>query len=150
MNLQVDLRELVESFRSKSVEFVVVGGYAVAFHGYPRLTEDIDLLVRPTLENGRRLVEALEAFGFGSLGLTADAFIVPDRVVQLGRAPNRVDLLTAISGVTFEEAWATRVHANLGGCSVDVIGRAELIRNKRSTARPQDLADVDRLEPPSA
>ncbi len=146
MNLQPDLKECVASFLFRHVEFLVVGGHAVAFHGYPRLTEDLDLLVRPTHENGRRLVEALKAFGFASLGLEPDAFTVPDRVIQLGRAPNRIDLLTGIPGVTFNEAWSARVEADLDGLKVFMIGRDALIRNKRATGRPQDLADAERLE----
>lgn len=141
-----DLRELLESFRSEAVEFLVVGGHAVAVHGHPRLTEDLDLLVRPTLENAKKILLALEKFGFGGVGLTASDFTVPERMIQLGRTPNRVDLLTGIYGVSFDEAWAGRVSVELGGGRVEVIGCRELIRNKRSTARPQDLADAEALE----
>jgi hypothetical protein len=148
VKLQADLRELVGLLLSRGVEFVVVGGHAVAFHGFPRLTEDVDLLVRPTLENGQRIVDALSAFGFGSLGLTADAFTARERVIQLGRAPNRLDLLTGIPGVDFEQAWSARVDADFDGLKLFVIGRDALIRNKRATGRPQDLADLDRLEQP--
>lgn len=115
MKLQADLREFVGLLVSRKVEFLVVGGHAVAFHGHPRVTEEMDLLVRPSLENGRRIVEVLEAFGFGQLGLSADSFIAPDRMIQLGRPPNRINLLTGISGVIFEEAWAARVPAELDG-----------------------------------
>ena len=146
MKLQADLKECVGCLLSRHVEFLVVGGHAVAFHGYPRLTEDIDLLVRPTLENGHRIVDALSGFGFASLGLTPDAFTAPDRVIQLGRAPNRIDLLTGIPGVSFAEAWAGRVETDLDGLAVCMIGRDALLKNKRATGRPQDVADVDRLE----
>jgi hypothetical protein len=146
VNLQADLKECVGWLLSRHVEFLVVGGHAVAFHGYPRLTEAVDLFVRPTRENGQRIIEALTAFGFASLGLSADAFLAPDRVIQLGRAPNRIDLLTGIPGVGFEEAWAARVEADLDGLKVFMIGRDALLRNKRATGRPQDLADVDHLE----
>ena len=146
MKLHDDLRELLESFLSRGVEFLVVGDHAVAFHGHPRLTQDTDLFVRPTLENGRRIVEALAAFGFGSVGLTAEDFTVPDRMIQLGRVPNRIDLLTGIFGVTFDEAWSTRVEGDLGGVRVPLIGREALIKNKRATGRPMDLADADWLE----
>jgi len=146
VNLQADLKECVSCLLSRHVEFLVVGGHAVAFHGYPRLTEDVDLFVRPTQENGQRIVEALTAFGFASLGLTADSFTAPDRVIQLGRAPNRIDLLTGIPGVDFDEAWSARVEADLDGLRVCMIGRAALLKNKRATGRPQDLADVDHLE----
>lgn len=146
MNLQADSKECVGSFLSRHADFLVVGGHAVAFHGYPRLTEDLDLFVRPTHENARRLVEALKAFGFASPGLEPDAFTVPDRVIRLGRAPNRIDLLTGILGVTLDEAWPARVEADLDGLRVFLIGRDALIRNKRANGRPQDLADVERLE----
>jgi predicted nucleotidyltransferase len=151
VKLQKDLREFIELLLSQNVEFLVVGGHAVAFHGYPRLTEDVDLLIRPTLENGSRILRVLDLFGFGSIGLTAEDFTAPDRMIQLGRSPNRIDLLTQIWGLTFEEAWASRVPAELDGLEVFVIGREELIRNKRATARPQDLADAEKLEsiPPS-
>ncbi|HJX28941.1 MAG TPA: DUF6036 family nucleotidyltransferase [Thermoanaerobaculia bacterium] len=152
VKLQKDLREFIELLLSQNVEFLVVGGHAVAFHGYPRLTEDVDLLIRPTLENGSRILRALDLFGFGSIGLTAEDFTAPDRMIQLGRAPNRIDLLTQIWGLSFEEAWASRVPAELDSLEVFVIGREELIRNKRATARPQDLADAEKLEgiPPSS
>ena len=146
VKLHKDLREFVGLLLSQSVEFLVVGGHAVAFHGYPRLTEDVDLFIRPSLENGTRIVKALELFGFGSIGLTAEDFTAPDRMIQLGRAPNRIDLLTHLWGLSFEEAWASRVPADLDGLQVFVIGREELIRNKRATARAQDLADAEKLE----
>ena len=146
VKLQKDLREFIGLLLSQNVEFLVVGGHAVAFHGYPRLTEDVDLLVRPSLENGSRILRALDLFGFGSIGLNAEDFTAPDRMIQLGRAPNRIDLLTQIWGLTFEEAWASRVPAQLDGLEVFVIGREELIKNKRATARTQDLADAEKLE----
>jgi hypothetical protein len=115
VKLQKDLREFIGLLLSQGVEFLVVGGHAVAFHGYPRLTEDVDLLVRPSLENGSRILRALGLFGFGSIGLTAEDFTAPDRMIQLGRAPNRIDLLTQIWGLTFEEAWASRVLSCVAG-----------------------------------
>jgi len=108
--------------------------------------QDTALFVRPTIDNGRRIVDTLAAFGFGGIGLTAEDFTVPDRMIQLGRVPNRVDLLTGIFGVTFDEAWSTRVKGDLGGVEVPMIGRAALIKNKRATGRPMDLADADWIE----
>lgn len=144
--LDEDLRELLALLIAHGADFLVAGGHAVAFHGYPRYTEGLDLYVRATPENGARIVAALEAFGFGSLGLTANDFTADDRVIQLGRAPNRVDLLTRLWGVEFDEAWSRRVEASLDSMHVAMLGRADLIRNKRATARPQDLADVAALE----
>lgn len=102
--LDKDLHELLALFHATGVEFLVVGGHAVAFHGRPRLTEDLGLFVRPDLENGKRIVQALEQFGFGSLDITPADFQEDDRVIQLGRAPNRVDLLTKLYGVDFAGA----------------------------------------------
>lgn len=144
--LDKDLLELLESFRSHGVEFLVAGGHAVAFHGRPRLTEDLDLFVRPDAENGQRIVDALTAFGFGSLALSARDFTADDRVIQLGRVPNRVDLLTRLYGVEFAAAWSRRVPARLGDVEVSMLSREDLIANKRATGRTQDIADAEFLE----
>ncbi len=144
--LHKDLRELLELFRSNNVEFLVVGGHAVAFHGYPRFTEDLDCYVRPSAENGARIVQALREFGFASLGIDAADFEASDRMIQLGRAPNRVDLLTRLYAVQFEDAWMTKVGGTLDGVPVWFIDRESLLRNKRATARPQDVADADFID----
>ena len=146
MKLDKDLRECVELFLSRGVEFVVVGGHAVAYHGYPRLTDDLDLLILPTSENAKRVVQALSDFGFDSVGLTVADFVADDRVIQLGRAPNRIDLLTRLYGVSIDEIWRERVDAVLDGLRVSMISRNALIRNKRATGRTQDLADAEKLE----
>jgi hypothetical protein len=144
--LDKDLLELLELFRSHGVEFLVAGGHAVAFHGRPRLTEDLDLFVRPDAQNGQRIVDALKAFGFGSLELSAQDFTADDRVIQLGRAPNRVDLLTRLYGVEFAAAWSRRVAARMGDVEVSMLSREDLIANKRATGRTQDIADAEFLE----
>ena len=146
MLLNKDLHELLALFHATGVEFLVVGGHAVAFHGRPRLTEDLDLFVRPDLENGKRIVRALELFGFGSLDITAADFQADDRVIQLGHAPNRVDLLTKLYGIDFAGAWQRRVAARLDDTQVWLISREDLIRNKRETGRTQDIADAEFLE----
>jgi hypothetical protein len=140
------LRELLGLFRSNGVEFLVVGGHAVAFHGYPRFIEDIALFVRPSTDNGSRIVQVLREFGFVSLGIEPADFEADDRMIQLGRAPNRVDLLTRLYAVTFDEAWATKVAGEIDGIRVWFVDRETLLRNKRATGRPQDLADVDFIE----
>lgn len=109
--LDKDLLELLELFGSQGVEFPVAGGHAVAVHGRPRLTEDLDLFVRPDALNGQRVVDALPAFGFGAREISAQDFTADDRVIQPGRAPNRVDLLTRLYGVEFAEAWSRRLPA---------------------------------------
>lgn len=144
-NLQSDLNEFVALLNSWKVEYLVVGGYAVAFHGHPRFTGDIDFLVRATPDNAQRLLDVLREFGFGSLNLTLEDLTTEGRVVQLGRPPNRIDLLTRISGVTFEEAWAGRISGNLGAHRVDFLGWDALIQNKTVTGRDKDRADVTKL-----
>ena len=145
MKLQKDIREFVELLLSQKVEFLLVGGYALAFHGAPRFTEDIDFLVLVSPDNAAKLVDVLNAFGFGDLGLRGDDFLEPDQVVQLGRAPNRIDLLTGITGVTWDQAWSSRIDAEIDGLRIPVIGKSALESNKQATGRLQDLADLARL-----
>lgn len=145
MEAYKDFKELLELFNAKGVEYLVVGGYALAFHGAPRYTGDLDLLVRPTPENGDRILAALTDFGFASLGLKREDFLQPDQVVQLGVPPVRVDMITSIDGVTWEEAWSGSVSGEYGGASVRYLGRAEFIRNKRASGRQKDRADLESL-----
>jgi hypothetical protein len=144
--MQVDLREFIELLNSSGVKYLVVGGYAVAYHGYPRLTKDIDILVDSDPSNAERLISAINAFGFESVGLTAADFTVPDRIVLLGYAPNRIDILTSISGVSFEQAWNRRIVDKLEDIPSTIIHRDDLIASKRAAGRPQDLADARKLE----
>jgi hypothetical protein len=143
--LTKDLREFVELLVSRRVEFLIVGGHAVAFHGFPRFTGDIDFFVRPSADNAARLLEVLAAFGFAGLGLEVGALLSPDQVIQLGRPPNRIDLLTSISGVDFEAAWSGRVPGELDGIAVDFIGYDELIANKAASGRAKDRLDLEIL-----
>lgn len=145
MTLHPDIREFIELCLSRKVEFLLVGGYALAFHGAPRFTEDIDLMVLISPDNADRLDKVLEDFGFGNSGITRNDFLEKDQVIQLGRAPNRIDLLTGISGVSWQDAWSSRSLVKLDGIEIPMIGRKELIRNKEATGRPQDIADVARL-----
>ena len=145
MKLHKDLREFVALLNSHRVEYLVVGGHAVAFHGHPRFTGDIDFWIRPEIENAGRLIEALRAFGFEQLGLTESEFIEPGRIVQLGQPPNRIDLLTSISGLDFDSAWQSREDGLLDGLPLSFIGLKSLIENKLASGRPRDLADVAQL-----
>ena len=145
MRLHKDLREFIGLLNSHGVEYLVVGGYALAFHGVPRYTGDIDLFVRASPENAARVERALAAFGFSSLGLGAADFVQPGPVIQLGLPPNRIDLLTSLTGVDFDEAWAGRAPGELDGLPVCYIGRAAFVKNKRVTGRAQDRADLERL-----
>jgi hypothetical protein len=146
VKLQKDLREFIGLLSSHAVEYLIVGGHAVAFHGYPRLTVDLDFFVRPSPENAARLLAVLDDFGFGALGISAGDLIASNKIIQLGREPNRIDLLTGISGVSFEDAWADRVEGALDGLTVPFIGMESLLKNKRASGRPQDLADAQHLE----
>ena len=143
--LQTDLSEFIGLLNSHGVEYLIVGGHAVAYHGHPRFTGDIDFFVRPTRDNADRLLQVLRAFGFGGLDVGAGDFTVPDRTVQLGRPPNRIDILTSISAVSFDEAWNGRVAGRLGGHAVNFPGWEALIRNKTASARDKDHLDVKTL-----
>lgn len=143
--LNPDFKEFAEWLNAKGVEYLVVGGYALAAHGHPRYTGDIDFWVRPTPDNIDRLLSALTAFGFGSLGLQAGDFGA-DTVVQLGQPPRRIDLLTTIDGVTFEHCYARREPVELAGVQLNIIGLEDFKINKRATGRLKDLADLESLK----
>ena len=130
---------------SHNVEYVVVGGHAVAFHGHPRYTGDIDFLIRTTPENVSRVIAVLGEFGFGNLGIVEKDLLERGRVLQLGHPPNRIDVLTSISGVDFDSAWEQRVKTLLDDQPVALLGWDELIRNKRAAGRQKDLADLEKL-----
>jgi hypothetical protein len=146
VKLQKDLREFIASLNSRRVEYLIVGAHALAFHGHPRLTVDIDVLVRPTSGNAQMLLEALSDFGFAIDTNEASIFTRPGMVVQLGRVPNRIDLLTSITGVTFDEAWGSSVVGTLDGLPVRFLGREALLRNKRATGRAQEIADAETID----
>lgn len=146
MKLHKDLREFIELLNSHGVEYLVVGGHAVAYHGYPRFTGDIHFLVRSSEENASRIVAVLLTFGFSDAAKLQGELTQPHKVVQLGRPPNRIDILTSVSGLPFEEAWQRALPARLDGIPVRFPDRASLIKNKRASARPKDLADVEELE----
>jgi hypothetical protein len=145
MPLPEDWRAFIESLNSNGVEYVVVGAVALAHHGFPRYTGHLSVLVRNSTDNCKRLESALAEFGLAALGLKAADFADSYRVIQLGVPPNRIDLLTSLTGVTFDEAWASRVEAVVGETRVNFIGREALILNKRLTGRAQDRADLEAL-----
>ena len=141
-----DFIDLLKAFADADVRFLVVGAYALAVHGRPRATGDLDLWVEPSDENGTRVVRALAAFGAPLSNVSATDFSTPGVVYQIGVAPGRVDILTELSGLTFPEAWNARVRRPFGSIEVDVIGRDAFVKNKRATGRARDLADIDGLE----
>jgi hypothetical protein len=146
MNLQEDLAEFVRLLSSNEVSYVVVGAHALAFHGHPRFTADIDFFVERSEENAAKLVAAINAFGFESVGLRVKDFTQDKRVIQLGVAPNRIDLLTSLTAVTYEDAYRTAVEGTLGSATVKFLSRELFIANKEALGRPQDLADVGVLK----
>lgn len=145
MPLSKDLREFLALLNSNEVEYLIVGAFAVAYYGYPRYTGDLDLLVRSSEQNAERVLRALAQFGFGDVGITKEDLIADDRIIQLGVQPNRVDILSSITGVSFDDAWASRIQGNLDGLAAHFIGRDALIRNKKAAGRAKDLADVEQL-----
>ena len=143
MEIQQDFRDLLALFNEREVSYAIVGGYALAYHGAPRYTGDIDLLVEPDPDNAQRVVDALAEFGFGSLGLTAEDFSIMDRVIQLGYPPVRVDIITSITGVSWDEVAVGRVKGQYGDIQVYYLGLDQLLKNKRATGRKKDLADLE-------
>ena len=146
MRLSRDFRELLECFARHEVRFLIVGGWALAAHGHPRMTKDLDIWVWADPANADAVIAALEDFGFGDLDLTVEDFLESDMVVQLGCPPNRVDLLTSPAGVDFETCWSDRLDISMDGLTVPFIGLEGLKQNKRSSGRPQDLVDIEILE----
>ena len=142
-----DFRDLVSALIDAGVRFLVVGAHALAAHGVPRMTGDLDIWVEPTEENARRVWDALARFGapLDSLAVRPADFTTADQVIQLGLPPYRIDLLTSISGVAFQEAWNERLSGTLFDLPVAFIGRAAFIRNKRASGRPRDLEDLRSL-----
>lgn len=143
-----DFLDLVDCLNTLGVEYVVVGAFALAQHGLPRATGDVDFLVRPSRENANRLMQALERFGapLRSAGVTTDDFERPGMVYQLGVVPRRIDLLTEATGITFDEAWISRIVRNVDGREIAFVGLGPLLKNKRATGRPKDLVDAEALE----
>jgi hypothetical protein len=146
-SLNDDFRDLLLALAEHEVEFLIVGAYALSFHGAPRASGDIDVFVRPSATNAARIWRALIEFGapVASAGVVQTDFEKPDLVYQIGLPPRRIDLLTSISGVSFDEAWSSRVPAEVSGRAVHFIGREMFLRNKQAAGRPKDLADAARL-----
>ena len=147
MVLNHDFRAFLKSLIDNEVRYLVVGGYAVAFHGYPRYTKDIDIWIDQSLDNANGLTEALEQFGFASLGLSPKDFTESDQIIQLGHPPNRIDLITSLTGVSFSACYDTRAVHEIDGLMINFIDLENLKANKKATGCHQDLADLEHLEP---
>ena len=144
--LNRDYRDMLSAFNDAKVDYMIVGAYAVAAHGVVRATGDIDVWINSTPENARRAWRALANFGAPLSGVQETDLTVYGTVFQIGVAPSRIDILTSIDGVEFSDAWNGRLEVEIEGIRVNVIGRSHLIANKKAVGRPQDLADVARLE----
>ncbi len=144
--LNQSFREFIESLNYNQVRYLVIGGYAVALHGHPRYTKDMDVWIEMSAENAIKVIKALEQFGLGSLGLQVSDFMEPEQVIQLGYPPVRIDLITTPSGVEFETCYVSKVEVEMEGVVVNFIDLENLKKNKRATGRLQDLADLENLE----
>jgi predicted nucleotidyltransferase len=147
--LNPDFKEFIQSLNDNHVRYLVIGGYAVALHGYPRYTKDIDIWIEMTPDNAENMVKALEQFGFASLGLRAADFLAPDQIIQLGYPPNRIDLITTPPGLEFKSCYTARVPVEMDGVTIDFIDLENLKKNKLASGRLQDLADLENLKSPS-
>lgn len=146
MVLNKDFKEFIELLNANDVKYLIVGGYAVGFHGYPRYTKDLDVWILVSYENAENVYNVLHQFGFGSVGLRKEDFLQPDEFVQLGYPPNRIDIVTSCDGVEFETCYESRKQLIVDGLVINFIDLENLKKNKKASARPQDLADIDNLE----
>jgi predicted nucleotidyltransferase len=144
--LNQDFKEFIQSLNDNQVRYLIVGGYAVALHGHPRYTKDLDVWIESNQENAAKLVKALHQFGFDSLGLKVEDFLNTDQIIQLGYPPNRIDLHTSLAGVEFSNCYASRVKVKIDDIMANFIDLENLRRNKKSTGRLQDEADLEQLQ----
>ena len=143
--LNQDHRDILSAFTDLGVKFLVVGAHALAAHGVPRATGDLDLHIHSTIDNASLVFDALAVFGAPLDNVSVDDLSKPGTVFQIGVAPNRIDILTLIDGISFYEAWKNRIEIEVDGIQIPIIGRDDLIKNKKAVGRPQDIADVARL-----
>ncbi len=146
MEINKDFKEFLELLNEHKVSYLVIGGYAVNFHGYPRYTKDIDLWIWMTQENLKNLIKAIDRFGMGSLSLAPGDFQSPETIVQLGYEPYRIDLLMDVDGLNFEDCYIRKIEADLEGVKVNFLNVNDLIIAKETAGRLQDLADAEQLK----
>jgi hypothetical protein len=145
IRLPADFKEFLRLLTSYQVEYLLVGGYAVGYYGYPRATGDMDIWVALAPQNAQRLVQVLQDFGFGSAGLAEDTFLAENKIIRMGNPPFRIEILTSISGVEFHECYAHRIADVIDGVLVNLIDLDHLKQNKRASGRYKDLNDLDNL-----
>jgi len=143
--MEQDFKEFIASLNANKVQYLVVGGYAVAFHGVPRYTKDLDIWINPTEENAARILSALNDFGFASLNIQIEDLVVPDQTIQFGYPPIRIDLLTSIDGVVFSDCYPHKLIITDSDICIDVIDLENLKKNKKASGRSQDIADLEIL-----
>jgi len=143
--LSQDFKEFIELLNKHNVRYLIIGGYAVALHGHPRYTKDLDIWIEMEPANADRLIDALTDFGFGSVGLSQNDFVTPDQVIQLGYPPNRIDLITTPDGIDFETCYKSKLEISISETTVNFIDLENLKRNKKASGRLQDLADLEKL-----
>ena len=145
IRLPQDFREFLQLLRPHHVEYLMIGGYAVVYHGYPRATGDIDVWFAVNPQNAGRLIEALTEFGFATAQLSTDLFLQEKQIIRMGIPPFRIELVTSISGVNFEQCYARRVTQLIDGVEVDIIALEDLKANKKASGRLKDLNDLEHL-----
>ncbi len=145
IELPLDFKEFLKLLNEKGVRYLLIGGYAVGYHGYPRATNDMDVWIAIRLDNAQKIVDVLKEFGFDQLELTPDLFLKKDKIIRMGNPPMRLEISTGISGVEFEECYASRIVDNLDGVQVNIIDLTHLKANKKAAGRLKDLADLENL-----
>jgi len=144
--LNQDFKEFIQLLNHNQVKYLIIGGYAVAVHGHPRYTKDIDIWIEMSQENAQKLIQALTEFGFGSLGLKAEDFQTPDQIIQLGYPPSRIDLITTPDGIDFKTCYQSKIEVIIDKIAVYFIDLENLRKNKQASGRMQDLADLENLQ----
>ncbi len=145
IELPLDFKEFLKLLNEKGVRYLLIGGYAVGYHGYPRATNDMDVWIAIRLDNAQKIVDVLKEFGFDQLELTPDLFLKKDKIIRMGNPPMRLEISTGISGVEFEECYASRIVDNLDGVQVNIIDLTHLKANKKAAGCLKDLADLENL-----
>ena len=146
MLINKDFKEFIELLNKNKVKYLIVGGYALAFHGHPRYTKDIDIWIKSEKENAEGILKALEEFGFSDIGITINDLTEPETIIQLGYPPNRIDLITEVSGIKFDVCYKSKVEVEIENIIINFIDLENLKKNKRASRRNQDLADLENLE----
>ena len=146
MNVPKDYKEFIELLNQAKVKYVIVGGYALAFHNMPRFTGDIDFFIEISADNASRIVETIDKFGFKNIGITQNDFLLKDNIIQLGYPPLRIDIITTLDGVSFKQVWKNKIKGFFGNQEIHVISKPDLIKNKTASGRKQDLLDLELLK----